>query len=153
MAALTPQFQIKQSRTRRMGESHHHQVAQLAQISLTFSCQASLSSIAPGRSSSLYPVSIQSCCRYVLLGHPTLVCPCEGIHRRTSLMILFLLRQQCPACFVCLTWMVLEIGGRWPYNSCFIGYCFQDLFHIAPNILVQLFLNTLCQRPCGASIQ
>ena len=30
----------------------------------------------------------------------------------------------------------LETGGRWPYN-CFVGCCFQDLFHIARSNLVQ----------------
>ena len=34
--------------------------------------------------------------------------------------------------------MVLVIGGRWPYNYCFVGCCFQDLFMIARSILVQL---------------
>ena len=37
--------------------------------------------------------------------------------------------------------MVLEIGSRWPYTCCFIGYCIQDLFNIARSILVQ-FLSS-----------
>ena len=41
---------------------HHHHAALLARISLTFSHHPSLSSIAPGRSSRLLPVSAQSCC-------------------------------------------------------------------------------------------
>ena len=41
---------------------HHHHVVSPARISLTLSCHPSLSSIAPGRSSRLYPVSAQSCC-------------------------------------------------------------------------------------------
>ena len=41
--------------------SHHH-VVLLAWISLTLSCHPSLSSITPGRSSMLHPVSAQSCC-------------------------------------------------------------------------------------------
>ena len=116
---------------------HHHQVVQLAWISLTLSCQSSLLSITTGRSSSLYPVFIQSCCRYVFLDHPTLTQLCEVVHKRISLVISFLLLQQCPTCLVCLTWMVLEIGGRWLYN-CFMWCCFQDLFNTAHNILVQL---------------
>ena len=67
----------------------------------------------------------------------------------------FLLLQQCPACF-CLIWMVLEMGGRWPYSCCLVGFCFHDLFNIICNILVhfsvKLFFYTLSQRPCGASI-
>ena len=46
--------------------------------------------------------------------------------------------KQCPAYLVRQIWMVLEMGGRWPYNCCFVGCCFQDLFNIAHNILVQL---------------
>ena len=41
---------------------HHHDVTLPARISLTLSCQSSLSSSAPGRSSRLHPVSTQSCC-------------------------------------------------------------------------------------------
>ena len=33
--------------------------------------------------------------------------------------------------------MVLELRGRWPYSYCFVECCFQDLFNIARNILVQ----------------
>ena len=29
-------------------------------------------------------------------------------------------------------------GGRWPYSSCFVGCCLNDLFNIARSILVQL---------------
>ena len=43
----------------------------------------------------------------------------------------YLLLQQCHAGLVRLTWVVLEIGGKWPYNCCFVGCCFQDFFNIA----------------------
>ena len=56
------------------------------------------------------------------------MCPCVGVHRRISLMNLSLLLQQFPAYFVCLTWMVYEMGGRWLYSCCFVGYFSQDLF-------------------------
>ena len=46
--------------------------------------------------------------------------------------------EQCPTCLVCLIWMVLEMGRRWPYSCCFVGCCSQDLFNIARTILVQL---------------
>ena len=49
-----------------------------------------------------------------------------------------LLLQQCPACVFRLIWMVFEMGGRWPYICCFLGYCFQDLFNIARSILGHL---------------
>ena len=48
-----------------------------------------------------------------------------------SLMSSSLLLQQCPACLVCLTWIVFVMGGRWPYSWCFVGCCRQDLFNIA----------------------
>ena len=41
---------------------HHHHVALLARISLTFSGHMSLSSTAPGKFSRLFPVSTQNCC-------------------------------------------------------------------------------------------
>ena len=63
---------------------HHHQVTQLAWISLAVSCQSSLSSIAPGRSFSLYPVFIQSRCRYILLGRSILTRLCEEVHKRSA---------------------------------------------------------------------
>ena len=76
--------------------------------------------------------------RAVVLCLPTLARQYVGIHRRMPFMSSSLLLQQCPTCSVCLIWMVLVIGGRWPYSCCFAGYCFQDLFTIACNILVQI---------------
>ena len=45
-----------------------------------------------------------------------------------------LLEKQCPACLVCLTWMLSEIRDRWPYEFCFVGYYIQDLFEKARSI-------------------
>ena len=42
---------------------HHDDHVLPSQISVTLSCDSSLSSIASGRSSRLHPVSIRSCCR------------------------------------------------------------------------------------------
>ena len=110
----------------------------LAWISLTLSRHFSLSFIASGRSSGLHPVSSYSCCMYVRAGRPAFAQPYVGVHRSTSLRSSPLLLQQCPACLVRLTWMVFVMGGRWPYNWCFLGCCCQDLFNIARNILVYL---------------
>ena len=55
-----------------------------------------------------------------------------------SLMSSSLLLQQCPACLVRLTWIVFVMGGRWPYNCCFVEYSFQDLFNTARSIIVLL---------------
>ena len=105
---------------------HHHHIALVARISLTLSRHSSLSFIALGRSSGQYPVSSHSCWMYVRAGRPAFARPCVGIHKSTSLMSSSLLLQQCPAYLVRLTWIVVEIGGRWPYSWCLVGCCCQD---------------------------
>ena len=75
---------------------HHHQVILIAWSPLTLSHHPFLSfisSIIPGRSSSLHQVSRQCWCMQVFTGWPTLVCPYVGVHRRMSLMSLSLLPQ------------------------------------------------------------
>ena len=91
---------------------HHHLVVPPAQISLTFSRHLSLSFIASGRSSRLNLISSQSC------WSPCFARLCEGVHRRASLISSSLLLQQCPACLVCLTLIVIVMGSWWPY-SCY----------------------------------
>ena len=115
---------------------HHHQVMPPAQISLTLSRHFSQSFIAFGRSSGLHPVSSHNCCMYVRAGRPAFAWPYAGVHRSTSLMSSSLLLQQCPACLVCLAWIVFVMGGNWPYIWCLVGCWRQDLFNIALNILV-----------------
>ena len=44
----------------------------------------------------------------------------KRVHWRTSIICSSLHLQQCPACFVRLNWMVLDIGCRWPYSYCFV---------------------------------
>ena len=112
----------------------------LAQISLTLSHHFSLLFIASGRSSGLHPVFSHSCCRYdVLAGCPAFARPYVGVHRSTSLMSLSLLLQQCPACLVCLTWIVFMMGGRWPYSWCFGGVAARTY-----SILLATFLCNCC---------
>ena len=105
---------------------YHHHVMPSTRISLTLSRHPSPSSIASGRSSRLHPVSTQSCRMQVLAGRPAFARPCEEVHRSTSLMSSSLLFKQCPACLVCLTWIVFMMGGKWPYSCCFVGCCLQD---------------------------
>ena len=93
---------------------------------LTLSHHFSLSFIASGRSSGLHPVSSHSCCMYVRTGRPAFARPYVGVHRSTSLMSSSLLLQQCPACLICLTWIVFVMGGRWLYSWCFVGCCCQE---------------------------
>ena len=86
---------------------HHYHVVPQARISLTLSCH-----FASGRSSGSHPVSSHSCWMYVCAGCPAFAWPYVGVHWSTSLMSLFLLLQQCPACLVRLTWIVFMMGGR-----------------------------------------
>ena len=83
-----------------------------ARISLTLYRHFSLSFIASGMSSGLYPVSSHCCCVYVLAGRPALVQRYVGVHRSTSLMSSSLHLQQCPACLVRLTLNVFVMRGR-----------------------------------------
>ena len=115
---------------------YHRHVVPPARISLTLSRHFSLSFIASGRSSWLYPISSQSCCMYVRAGCPAFARPYVEVHRSTSLVSSSLLLQQCPACLVCLTWIVFVMGGRWLYSWCLVVCCLQDLFNIAYSILV-----------------
>ena len=115
---------------------HHHHVALTSRVSLTFPRHPSLSFIARGKSSRLYPVSAQSRYISVLPGRLAFDRPFKGVHRSISLLISSLLLQQCPACLVRLTLLVFEMGDWWPYSCYFVGLCLQDLFNTACSILV-----------------
>ena len=104
---------------------------------LTLSGHLSLLSIAPDRSSRLYPVSAQSCCIYVLGGRPAFARPFEEVLMILLLTSSSLLLQQCLACLVRLTLIVFVMGGRRPNSCCFVGCCLQDLFNAAHSFLVQ----------------
>ena len=117
---------------------HHHHGIPKERISLTLSCHVSLSSIALRSFSMLHPVSLQSCCRLVLDGHPTLARPCEEVHWSTSLMSSPLLLQQCTTCLARLISMVFEMDGKCPYRFSFVGYCLLIMLNTARSILVQL---------------
>ena len=57
------------------------------------------------------------------------------VQRRTSHLSSSLLLQQCPMCFVRLTWIVCEMGGSWLNSCCFVEYCFQDFWkQFAPSL-------------------
>ena len=109
---------------------HHHHVMLPAWISVTLSHHSSKSSIAPGRSSRLHPVSAQSCCIWVIAGRPAFSCLCEGAHMSISLLSSSLLLHQCPAFLFRLTWI-----GRCLYSCCFVRHCLQDLFNTNCSIL------------------
>ena len=63
------------SRLNRIYIYYHQHVTPPARISLTLSRHSSLLSIAPGRFSRLYPVSVQICCIQDLAGHPAFARP------------------------------------------------------------------------------
>ena len=33
-------------------------------------------------------------------------------------------------------WMVCQLGGKWPYSCCLMGWCFKNLFRTVWRILV-----------------
>ena len=134
----------KNSRSR-----HHHRVTLSSKSSRTLflslslslsrfslSLYPSLSSIAPGSSPKLQPVSTYSWYQSVLAGQPMRARLCVKVYKKTSLMSLSLLIQQCPSCFFPQTWIVYEMGGKWLYSYCLLGCCFQDLFKTTHIILV-----------------
>ena len=101
------------------------------------------SAIVLSKSSRRHPVTTQNCYIYqlcvdtgccledfkiihVFTGRLTVVFSRVGVHRK----------YQCSACLVHLSWMVREIGGKWPYSCFFVSCCFQDLFRTARSILV-----------------
>ena len=119
---------------------HHHHVVPLAWISLTLSRHFSLSFIASGRSSRLHPVSSHNCWMYVRAIRPAFARPYVEVHRSTSLMTLFLLLQQCPACLVRLTW----IGWWWWWWWWWWWFIVQNeyLFHQSTKLFIYVHLNT-----------
>ena len=118
--------------------SSHHHVTLSARIYLylSLSCHTSLSSISFGRSSGQVLILAQSCCMEVQTGRSAFACPCEGVHRSTSLTGSSLLLRQGPACLFHLILIVFMMGGRSRYSCFFVGCCLQDLFNIARSILV-----------------
>ena len=63
-------------------------------------------------------------------------CLCLSMWRGPQEYITYELVPTSPACLVRLILIVFMMDGRWPYSSCFVGCCLQDLFNIAHSILV-----------------
>ena len=62
-----------------------------------------------------------------------------GVHRRILLLSSSLLLQQYPAYLVCLTWMLLEMEGKWPYS-----WCFREVASWICPVLFTAFLWSSC---------
>ena len=89
-----------------------------ARISLTLSCRPSLSSIAPGRSSRLHPVAVQSHCWKVLAGRPKKFRPCS----QEYIAYEFIFTSSAVSCISDSSNAdSFVMGGRWPYSYCFVG--------------------------------
>ena len=128
-----------------------------ARISLTLSRHSSLSFIASGRSSGLHPVSSHSCCMQAGDGRPAFARPYEGCHRRTSLMSLFLLIQQCPACLARLTDIyiyiyiyIYSVTEKWVHPSHFCRYL--SIF-LHGTTLTKWHFDTMRSSLCAAYIK
>ena len=122
----------------------YHQGVPTAWISLTISRHLALSAIALCKSSR-QQLSVCTELKNVFAGRPIQECPCVVVHKRTLMMTLSFLCQQCSACLVCHTLIVSKTVGKWPYKCCFVGYCFQDLFKTVYGILVNLSSSFFCK--------
>ena len=112
-----------------------HQDELISSSSLALFLRPSQASIVLVRSSRVHPVSSQNGHICIFAGWPTLVCLRAGVYKRTSLMNVSSFPHKCPACLVRLILMVCEIGGNWPWSSCFVRRCFEQLLKTAGSIL------------------
>ena len=117
----------------------YHHIMLLARTSQTLSLShhSSLSPIASGRSSRLHPVSVQCCCRLILVGCPILARLREEVHWRRRLWVYSSFSSSVPYILSVLLRRFLrwEIGGRaatvlWDVAPWF-------LFNMTRSILVQ----------------
>ena len=125
----------------------------LARISLTLSLSLFVRPYPPSLPVGLLNYTL--CSHTAFVGKFLLVGQHWHVHVKRSIEERSLWVRSCisSSVFIC---MVLEMVGKWPYSSCFVGCYFQDLFNIARSILVQfqssLFSILFCQRRCGASV-
>ena len=135
---------------------HHHHVMLLARISLTLSLSLSLAIRLYHPSLPAGPLDYILCPYWwVLVGRPTHARPCEGVHRKTSLMSSSLLLHWCSSYFFRRIWMVLEMWAWWLYCCCFwyIASLVCSIWLVAFLFRSRLFfLCSFCRRPCSAFI-
>ena len=110
---------------------HHHQSVLTAQIILTLPHHLFLSVIALGKSSKLHCVCIELMNISFCLSDNTGVSMCRNQLDNITYEFVFI-----SPVLTCLTWIVFEMEGIWPYSCCFVGCCFKDFFKTACSILV-----------------
>ena len=57
----------------------------------------------------------------------------------------FVFSSPAVSCMSCTFWMILAMEGKWPYRCCFMEFCFQNLFDLARNFLIQ-FLSRFVSK-------
>ena len=103
----------------------HHKVQPAARSCLTLPLSLSLSLPVPIIHHSRQDAScVRTESIKVFAGWLTLARPYRGVQKRTLLMRLSLLLQQCCACLVRPTRMVCEISGKWQDRYCSVECCF-----------------------------
>ena len=110
----------------------HHYILLTAWISLSLSIHSHHSSLLPGLPNCiLYPHRADvSSCWLANTGMFICQCPLKNIANEfifASPEVSYMSRS---------SWMVCEIGGKWPYSCCFVGCCFQNLFKTVCSIFV-----------------
>ena len=74
-------------------------------------------------------------CKFLLVGQHWCLYVEESIGNHRLWFRTFFFRNALDVLFV-LFWMVCDMTGKWLYNCCFVGYCFQDLLKTVCSILV-----------------
>ena len=115
-------------------QHHYQQDKSTAWYPSTLSRYLSMTIIAFDKSSWRHQMSVQSWHMKVFTGRQ--VKRIRSQKKRMLLTSLTFLLQYCSSHLAPLTWINYEIGGKWPYSCCLVGYFFQDLFKTACSILM-----------------
>ena len=135
-------YKPKKRQQQRQQHHHHlHHVTLLSQIFQTLSHHLSLSPTAPGRSSRLHPLSVQSFSIYKFSWSSNL---CSSMCGGPQDYITYEFVPTSPAVSRMSGLSNLDSfrdGRLCPYSSCFVGCYLQDLFNIARSTLTTTTTN------------